>query len=102
MLWHEAYPGACRPCRTMNGRTFEVVVPTAYYKDWVTQVWRGKSRIYSAKASGGPAGNWPSAGLQHPGCRGSWTSLTPKSKHYDPEFGNRMATLIDEAVKQIS
>ncbi len=68
----EAYQDGCDYCAGIQGLVCEVVSPNAPEKDWHTQVWFGKSRIHAVTAEA-PAGDWPSAGLQHPGCRGTWT-----------------------------
>lgn len=82
----EAYTGAWAACSELNGRTFVVVSPNDPAKDWATQVWRGKSVIH--RAATGTADNpaWPSAGLQHPGCRGSWAVAPNAGRGVSPEF----------------
>ncbi len=68
----EALQNECSYCEAIKGRTYQVVASDSSNKDWQTQVWLGKSRIHPG-ATDAPVGDWPSAGLQHPGCRGSWT-----------------------------
>lgn len=82
----EAYTGACAACSELNGRTFVVVSPHDPAKDWATQVWRGKSVIH--RAATGTADNpaWPSAGLQHPGCRGAWAVASNAGRGVSPEL----------------
>jgi hypothetical protein len=63
----EAYQGACPTCVAMNGRTFMVVMSDDPAKNWATQVWREKSRVHPGSPPSAPVGDWPSAGLQHPG-----------------------------------
>jgi len=87
----EAYNGACPACMQMNGRTFTVVMPNAPAKDWATQVWRGKSQVHSVKVKSAPIGGWPSAGLQHPGCRGAWAQEHAKM----PEVSKKFAGWVD-------
>jgi hypothetical protein len=88
----EVYKGVCPACAEMNGRTFAVVMPDAPAKDWSAQVWRGKSRVHPTK--GAPVGGWPSAGLQHPGCRGSWTLLQTKPPEASQEFADWLDRLL--------
>jgi hypothetical protein len=65
--WLAAADG-CGRCRALDGKVFQVVPADAADRDWFRQVWRGKSRF----GGGLPPGDWPSAGLQHYGCRCSW------------------------------
>lgn len=91
----EAYNDACPACIEMNGRTFTIVMPDAPAKNWATQVWRGKSRVHSAWPGGSPVGDWPSAGLQHLGCRGTWVLVRSRPPYVSQEFadwlGSRLA-----------
>jgi hypothetical protein len=84
----EAYKGACPDCLELNGRTFTVVMPDALDKNWTTQVWVGKSRVHSVSAESALFGGWPSAGLQHPGCRGTWTLVHIKPPEVSQEFAD--------------
>lgn len=79
----EQYAGACAFCRGLNGKEFDVVAPDAPDKNGKTQVWPGKSNIGRSASpnkviDGSPVKRqpdelwWPSAGLQHPHCRGMW------------------------------
>lgn len=90
----EAYKGACPACVKMNGRTFTVVAPDAPNKDWATQVWRGKSRVHSNRSESAPVGDWPSAGLQHPGCRGGWALAPTKPPEVSQEFADWIDSLL--------
>lgn len=96
----EAYEGACSACVGMNGRTFRVVTPDASARDWATQVWRGKSRVHSGRSESAPVSAWPSAGLQHPGCRGTWVSVSTKPPEVSQEFSDWVEAAIAKAVSR--
>jgi hypothetical protein len=90
----EAYEGACPACREISGRRFTVVMPDAPNKDWAMQVWRGKSWVHPAMAEPATVGDWPYAGLQHPGCRGSWAIISKTPANVSPAFARQL----DEAI----
>ena len=71
--WMETRSGACPMCAALDGQMFTVAPAAASRKDWFRHVWRGKSRVRISATAGTPTGIWPAAGLQHEGCRGSWT-----------------------------
>ena len=102
----EAYKGACDWCRSINGKVFTVVEPTATRKDGATEVWLGKTNAGRSasprRREGGllvervPAERWwCAAGLQHPHCRGTWT-IDPGQPPpgVKPEFAQWMAGLL--------
>ena len=91
----EAWQNSCDCCAKVQGLECEVVAPDASDKNWQTQVWVGKSRIHLS-AVDRPDGNWPSAGLQHPGCRGLWViARRPSLPHgVSKEFADWMENLL--------
>lgn len=99
----EAYRGACPFCRSINGKTFTVVEPSKPEKDGETEIWPGKSNVGRSaspmKREGGTLVErqpsemwWPAAGVQHPHCRGSWTTVVDKPPEgMDPAFHDWLA-----------
>lgn len=92
----EKYRGACPFCRSIDGKVFTVVDPSATDKDGDTQVWTGKTNIGRSasprRRDGGVLVDrepherwWPAAGAMHPHCRGAWAKVTSKASP-DPEF----------------
>lgn len=86
--WMAAGPGACDICRLLDGQAFTVVPSDGPGKDWFKEVWVGKSRLRINAADNSPPGNWPAAGVQHAGCRCSWTfaAYQPAPPGVSPKF----------------
>ena len=93
----EAYKGVCPFCKSINGKVFSVVDPTAPKKDGETEVWVGKTNIGRSASARRRAGKtmeerpsnemwWPAAGVQHPHCRGAWVALAESRPEVSDEF----------------
>jgi hypothetical protein len=90
----EPRAGSCPSCSNLNDQVFLVVAEDAPKKDWFAEVWRGKSRVRIGALSDAPAGDWPAAGLQHNGCRGSWVTVTA----YRPEVSQGFKDWLEAAI----
>lgn len=106
----EAYRGACKFCRSINGRTFRVVRPDDPKRDGIRDVWIGKTNAGRSAAPNKRVGGlltergpdelwWPAAGVQHPNCRGAWIVAAPEASDappagVSPEFQAYMAGLL--------
>jgi hypothetical protein len=101
----EAYRGACKFCRSIDGKTYTVVDPAKPDKNGQTEVWLGKTNIGRSAApmmrQGGtlverPAAErwWPAAGVQHPHCRGSWLPVSEKPPEVSQEFEDWLQALV--------
>lgn len=95
----EQYANACHHCRKIDGLVMEVVAPDHPNKDGTTQVWPGKTNLGRSASPRKRVGGvlvprdeaelyWPAAGLQHPHCRGRWTSTIEDAPEEDKEFGD--------------
>ena len=81
----EAYAGACPFCQSIRGRVATVVADDQEPKDWDNEVWLSKSNVGRSaspyKRDGSkraPEELWTlPAGVVHPHCRGSWSSVDP-------------------------
>ena len=81
----EAYAGACPFCQSIRGRVLTVVADDQEPKDWDNEVWLSKSNVgrsaspYTRDGSKrSPEELWTlPAGVVHPHCRGSWSSVDP-------------------------
>lgn len=101
----EAYRGACPFCRSINGKTFDVVAPDKPDKDGDREVWAGKTNVgrsaslHRADGSERPQSElwWPAAGVQHPHCRGAWVSVTPLPAKVSPQFHTWLQAKLDQA-----
>lgn len=94
----EQYRNACTWCRKIDGLVLRVVDPDTPEKDGETEVWVGKSNVGRSSAPRKRVGNvlverepaemwWPSAGAQHPHCRGRWLPVVGDPENsVDPEF----------------
>lgn len=101
----EAYHGACKFCRSIDGKVFEVVSPAAPEKDGEKQVWLGKTNICRSaslrkKVNGvmidRPESEmwWPAAGLQHSDCRGLWLPVSEKPPAVSQEFEDWLQAMV--------
>jgi hypothetical protein len=101
----EAYRGACKFCRSIDGRVFTVVSPAAPAKDGQTEVWVGKTNVGRSASPRMRAGGtlvdradadmwWPAAGVQHPHCRGSWLPDSEKPPEVSQEFEDWLQALV--------
>lgn len=79
---------ACSFCRSIHGKTYEVVSPDAESKDWDTQVWVGKTNVERSrhrhrKIEGGgvdlreDSELWKPCAVVHPHCRGYFVAVRP-------------------------
>lgn len=93
----EQYKGACAWCRKIDGAILTVVDPAKPDKDWMTEVWPGKTnigrsaaprkRVGSLLVEREPDERWAIAsGTQHPHCRGTWLPVADDSPDDDAEF----------------
>lgn len=98
----EQYKGACQFCRSIDGKTFEVVSPDDPDKDGLTEVWVGKTNVGRSASPRKRVGGtlierepderwWPAAGVQHPHCRGRWAVVDAPEPGDDPEFAKWLA-----------
>lgn len=101
----EAYRGACKFCRSIDGKVYEVVDPSKPDKDGQRQVWVGKTNIGRSASPRMRVGGtlvdratsemwWPAAGVQHPHCRGSWLPMSEKPPAVSQEFEDWLQALV--------
>ena len=104
----EAYRGACEFCQSINGKVYKVVDPAALNKNGATEVWVGKDQKGRSASPRRRVGNalvertpnelwWPSAGLQHPMCRGSWVHVSERPPGVSQEYADWLKGMIAEA-----
>jgi hypothetical protein len=99
----EKYRGVCSFCKSIDGRIVTIVAPDAPEKDGDNEIWVGKnnSRRLATHEDGDDSEKcesyekaWIAAGLQHPGCRGTWIHLAKPTIVGDPVF----STWLDETL----
>lgn len=104
----EQYDNACGFCTKINGRTAEVVSPSASDKDGNTQIWVGKNNIGRSASPRKRVGDvlvpreehelyWLPAGLAHPHCRGRWVLVSNPDdvqEGDDPEFAAELRAIL--------
>jgi hypothetical protein len=93
----EQYKGACKFCRTIDGRVMNVVGAGDIHKNGQTDIWPGKTNVGRSAALHKRLGGllierephelwWPAAGTQHPHCRGRWVPTIAEQAGDDPKF----------------
>lgn len=93
----EQYRGACRFCRSIDGRIMSVVDAGDPHKNGETDIWPGKTNIGRSAALHRRQGSllverdpaemwWPATGVQHPHCRGRWLPTITEQVGDDPKF----------------
>lgn len=111
----EQYNGACGFCKKLHGRIFNVVSPDDPKKNGETDIWSGKSNVgrSSSPRKRMPDGTlelrrpdelwWPSAGLQHPNCRGIWITVSQEhavsdefTRWFNKRVGNKEGLSLKE------
>lgn len=95
----EQYRNACAWCRKIDGAVMTVVDPADPHKNGDTDIWVGKTNVGRSAAPRKRLGGllierepeelwWPSAGAQHPHCRGRWVPTIEDQPGDDPEFAD--------------
>lgn len=93
----EQYRGACKFCRSIDGRVMNVVDAADPHRNGQTDVWPGKTNVGRSAALHKRLGGllierepselwWPAAGTQHPHCRGRWVPTIADREGDDPKF----------------
>ncbi|HEY0205310.1 MAG TPA: hypothetical protein VGC15_14295 [Acetobacteraceae bacterium] len=104
----EAYRGACKFCKSINGKVFTVCAPDDPNRSGTENIWLGKTNAGRSAAARRKVGGimieraegerwWVAAGVQHPHCRGAWVLAPEEMKAppgVTPEFQAFMAALL--------
>ena len=101
----EAYKGACKFCRSLNGRVFAVVDPADPKRNGETDVWVGKTNAGRSASPMMRVGSvlmeraadeqfWCASGVQHPHCRGRWLPVEDAPENISPAFAAMMRDMI--------
>lgn len=108
----EAYRGACKFCKSIDGRVFDVIAadtPDKVKEEQAqTAIWTGKTNVGRSASSRRREGNalvsrndnerwWPAAGVQHPHCRGRWVAVPGAAPpNLSPKFVSYLETIMAE------